>query len=57
MALRSTGGPAFQHLALMVRDIEASHRFYTDSLGFKQIGELGPHFPMKMRSNFLRQSE
>ena len=40
MAQRSTGGPAFQHLALMVRDIEASHRFYTEALGFEQCGQL-----------------
>ncbi|MFN8021483.1 MAG: VOC family protein [Acidimicrobiales bacterium] len=40
MGQRSTGGPAFQHLALMVRDIEASHRFYTEALGFEQCGRL-----------------
>jgi len=25
-------GPSFQHLALMARDIDASHRFYTEAL-------------------------
>ena len=33
-------GPSFQHIALMVRDIEASHRFYTEALGFEQCGKL-----------------
>ncbi len=33
-------GPAFQHLALMVRDIEASHRFYTEALGFEQCASI-----------------
>lgn len=28
------------HLVLNVRDIEESHRFYTELLGFKQVGEL-----------------
>jgi len=37
------------HLVLNVRDIEVSHRFYTEGLGFKQIGELGPQAPMTMR--------
>ena len=37
------------HLVLNVRDIEASHKFYTEGLGWKQIGALGPHFPMEMR--------
>lgn len=33
-------GPTLQHLALMVRDIEASHRFYTDVLGLEQCGKV-----------------
>ncbi len=33
-------GPALQHLALNVRDIEASHRFYTEVLGFEHCGTL-----------------
>ncbi len=37
------------HLVLQVRDIEASHKFYTEGLGFTQIGALGPQFPMQMR--------
>jgi catechol 2,3-dioxygenase len=30
------------HLVLNVRDIEESHRFWTEVLGFKQVGELHP---------------
>ncbi|MGD9755724.1 MAG: VOC family protein [Acidimicrobiia bacterium] len=37
------------HLVLQVRDIEASHKFYTEGLGFEQIGALSPDFPMTMR--------
>lgn len=40
MAQTRSNGPCFQHLALMVRDIEASHRFYTEALGFEQCGQL-----------------
>ena len=40
MAQVRPSGPSFQHIALMVRDIEASHRFYTDGLGFEQCGRL-----------------
>ncbi len=42
MAQTSSTGPAFQHVALMVRDIEKSHRFYTEALGFEQCGTLDP---------------
>jgi catechol 2,3-dioxygenase len=41
------------HLVLNVRDIEESHRFWTEILGFKQVGELHPRpdrpNPPKMR--------
>jgi catechol 2,3-dioxygenase len=30
------------HLVLNVRDIEASHRFWTELLGFHQVGEVPP---------------
>ncbi len=32
--------PAVNHMVLQVRDIEASHRFYTEVLGFEQCGQL-----------------
>lgn len=35
-------GPSFQHLALMVRDIEASHRFYTEVVGLEQCAKIEP---------------
>ena len=38
--MTSTKGPVVQHLAINVRDIEASHRFYTDVLGFEHCGTL-----------------
>jgi catechol 2,3-dioxygenase len=31
--------PAVSHLVLTVRDIEASHRFFTEVLGFEQCGQ------------------
>jgi catechol-2,3-dioxygenase len=41
------------HLVLNVRDIEESHRFWTEILGFRQVGELRPSArrpnPPKMR--------
>jgi catechol-2,3-dioxygenase len=33
-------GPSISHLVLNVRDIEASHTFYTEALGFQQCGAL-----------------
>ncbi|MDG2112421.1 MAG: VOC family protein [Actinomycetota bacterium] len=41
MGQTNPNGPILQHLALMVRDIEASHRFYTGAVGFEQCGKLG----------------
>jgi catechol 2,3-dioxygenase-like lactoylglutathione lyase family enzyme len=40
------------HLVLNVRDMEASHRFWTEIMGFRQVAELRPRPgrpPMKMR--------
>jgi catechol 2,3-dioxygenase len=41
------------HLVINVRDIEESHRFWTEMIGFKQVGELKPTpqrpHPPKMR--------
>jgi len=36
----ASAGPSVNHLVLNVRDIEASHRFYTELLGFQQCGDL-----------------
>lgn len=36
--------PSINHLVLQVRDIEKSHRFYTEVLGFEQCGTL--HTPV-----------
>ena len=33
-------GGSVNHLVLNVRDLEASHRFYTEVMGFEQCGEL-----------------
>ncbi len=37
---RPSSGAAVQHLVLRVRDIEASHHFYTEILGFEQCAAL-----------------
>jgi catechol 2,3-dioxygenase len=37
---RASTGARLEHLVLNVRDIEASHRFYTEVLGFQQCGDL-----------------
>lgn len=35
-----SSGPRLSHLVLNVRDIEASHHFYTEVLGFEQCGAI-----------------
>jgi catechol-2,3-dioxygenase len=40
MSTTPSRGPSVNHLVLNVRDIEASHRFYTELLGFEQCAEL-----------------
>jgi catechol-2,3-dioxygenase len=40
MSEQALSGPSISHLVLNVRDIEASHRFYTEALGFQQCGAL-----------------
>jgi catechol-2,3-dioxygenase len=48
--VRPSSGAAVQHLVLRVRDIEASHRFYTEILGFEQCGQLDQErYPWDMR--------
>jgi catechol 2,3-dioxygenase len=37
------------HLVLNVRDIEVSHRFWTDVMGFRQVGQLENNPRMTMR--------
>ncbi len=37
---RASVGASINHLVLNVREIDASHRFYTDVMGFEQCGEL-----------------
>ena len=39
-ATRASVGASVNHLVLNVRDIEVSHRFYTEVLGFEQCGDL-----------------
>jgi len=39
-ATKPSTGASVNHLVLNVRDIEASHRFYTELLGFEQCAEL-----------------
>jgi catechol 2,3-dioxygenase len=40
MSTTPSRGPSVNHLVLNVRDMEASHRFYTELLGFEQCAEL-----------------
>lgn len=48
--VRPSSGAAVQHLVLRVRDIEASHHFYSDVLGFEQCGQLDREvYPHDMR--------
>ena len=39
-ATKASVGASVCHLVLNVRDLEASHRFYTEVLGFQQCGEM-----------------
>lgn len=54
MAQTNPSGPTLQHLALMVRDIEASHRFYTEAVGFEQCGKLGDDVSAGVDFRFYR---
>ena len=46
--------PSVNHLVLNVRDIEASHRFYCDVLGFEQCGTLKTPFEPNPVMRFYR---
>jgi catechol 2,3-dioxygenase len=46
--------PTINHLVLNVRDIEASHRFYCDVLGFEQCGTLKTPFEPNPVMRFYR---
>ena len=37
------------HLVINVRDLEASHHFYTEVLGYEMVGVLGDELPLTMR--------
>jgi len=53
MASRAVTPVGLNHLVLNVRDLEESHTFWTEIIGFKQVGELKPTparpHPPKMR--------
>ncbi len=51
---RATTPSGINHLVLNVRDLEESHRFWTELLGFQQVGELkpGPSRPNPPRMRF-----
>lgn len=40
------------HLVLNVRDLETSHRFYTDVLGYDQVGALEKDNPFGLKMSF-----
>lgn len=46
---RPSAPSGVNHLVLNVADLEVSHRFYTEVLGFEPCGELGPGAPVAMR--------
>jgi catechol-2,3-dioxygenase len=46
--------PAVSHLVLNVRDITASHHFYTELLGFQQCGQLKMPPGMEVDMRFYR---
>ena len=50
-------GAFINHLVLAVRDLEKSHTFYTDILGFEQCGELGKVKYPTTKMRFYRGSD
>jgi len=51
---RASAPRGINHIVLNVRDIEESHRFWTEVVGFKQVGELkaGPTRPNPPKMRF-----
>ena len=49
MSTKAAAGASVNHLVLNVSDIEVSHRFYTEIMGFEQCGELTPDHAYAMR--------
>lgn len=54
MAISRPSRPSVNHLVVAVRDIEASHRFYCDVLGFEQCGTLRTPFEPTPVMRFYR---
>jgi catechol-2,3-dioxygenase len=54
MASTRPSRPSVNHLVLAVRDIEASHRFYCDVLGFEQCGTFSSSFEPNPVMRFYR---
>ncbi|MEO5901867.1 MAG: VOC family protein [Ilumatobacteraceae bacterium] len=54
MAATRPSRPSVNHLVLNVRDIEASHRFYCEGLGFEQCGTLETPFSSDVDMRFYR---
>ncbi|MFV0260039.1 MAG: VOC family protein [Acidimicrobiales bacterium] len=50
------GNPMVNHLVLQVRDIDKSHRFYTEVLGFEQCGQLDTPVAPDVDMRFYRGS-
>jgi catechol-2,3-dioxygenase len=42
------------HLVISVRDMDASHRFYTDVVGFELVGEIAPSENSRLHMRFYR---
>lgn len=54
--MTSAQGPRVGHLVLTVRDIEASHAFYTEVLGFEQCGKFKSEMFPDIDMRFYRGS-
>jgi catechol-2,3-dioxygenase len=54
--MSTPSSPAISHIVLNVRDIDASHRFYTEMLGFVQCGTFSPDGDRAVDMRFYRSS-